>query len=251
MINLDKIFYYNGMHSSRKKYIKLLPFTLILLIGILFYIGILRFNYPSSKKYPIQGIDVSNHQNLIEWEKIDKTKIHFVYIKATEGGDFKDKRFDYNWKNAKKNRFFVGAYHFFTFCKTGEEQANNFIETVPIEQNNLPPVIDLEYGGNCKLVKSKNELISEIKIFENIIHSHYNKKPILYVTEEFYNDYLIGQFEENMIWFRDIYKKPTIKDNRHWDFWQFANRAHIKGINTYVDLNVFNGNQEDFNKLVE
>lgn len=55
--------------------------------------GYIRLNYPSIYKYPVQGIDVSHHQNEIEWNKIDKSKIRFVFIKATEGGDFKEKLF--------------------------------------------------------------------------------------------------------------------------------------------------------------
>jgi lysozyme len=40
----------------------------------------------------VQGLDVSHHQGEIRWGEVPKS-FSFVYIKATEGGDFKDKKF--------------------------------------------------------------------------------------------------------------------------------------------------------------
>ncbi|UII76232.1 glycoside hydrolase family 25 protein [Flagellimonas sp. HMM57] len=228
----------------------------ILILGIIgsvivtsLYFGYLRFNYPSESEYPINGIDVSHHQNEIDWKLVKEQKIRFVFIKATEGGDFIDKRFNQNWKEAKENGIDVGAYHFFTFCRAPQEQAKNFINVVPKIDNSLPPVIDLEFGGNCRLRKSRDSLIKDIKIFEEIIYTHYQKKPILYITQDFYNAFLLNEFKDNPIWARDIYKKPELKDKREWMFWQYGNRGHLKGIDMYVDLNVFNGNKEAYKKL--
>lgn len=232
---------------------RIITFSIILsLITLaLFYKGYLRFNYPSKSEFPIQGIDISNHQKDINWKEINNNEIRFVYIKATEGGDFKDARFKVNWEESKKHKFNVGAYHFFTFCKSGREQAKNFIETVPIDESNLPPVIDLEYGGNCKNNKNRNEIIAEIDTLQKLMYQTYKKTPILYVTEEFYEDYLINEFVKNPIWYRDVFKKPNPKGNREWLIWQFANRGHLKGIDTYVDFNVFNGSENDFLKFIQ
>lgn len=215
-----------------------------------FYFGYLRFNYPNESKYPIKGIDVSHHQNEIDWKLIKEQGIRFTYIKATEGGDFIDKRFNENWNKAKECGIDVGAYHFFTFCRDPKEQAENFISVVPKIYNSLPPVIDLEFGGNCKLKKDKDSLIKDIKIFEEIIHNHYQKKPILYITQEFYNAFLLNEFKDNPIWARDIYKKPKLKDKREWILWQYGNRGHLNGIDMHVDLNVFNGNEDTYKKLI-
>ena len=215
------------------------------------YTGYLRFNYPTFEEYPIQGIDVSHHQKEIKWGQIDKQEAQFVFIKATEGGDFKDKAFKRNWDEAKKYNLVVGAYHFFTFCKSGEEQSKNFIETVPLENGVLPPVIDLEFGGNCSTTKNKEDIIKEINVLENNLYRYYKKKPILYVTEPFYNKFLIGRFEDNPLWFRDVYKTPQIKNGRNWTFWQYGNRGHLNGIEAYVDLNVFNGTAKDFEQLIK
>jgi len=219
-------------------------------IAFLLYNGYLRFNYPSLKEYPVQGIDVSNHQKEIDWAKLDKTRIRFALIKATEGGDFKDKSFQRNWEKAKSEGIITGAYHFFTFCKSGEEQAQNFIETVPIDYVSLPPAIDLEYSGNCKLTKTKEELLYDIETFIRLIEEHYQKKVIIYVIDNFYNDFLVGKFPDNHYWLRGIYGKPEFENHPEWTFWQHSNRGRIEGIEGFVDLNVFNGSEADFNNLL-
>lgn len=214
-----------------------------------FYQGYLRMNYPSFEEYPIHGIDISHHQIHIDWDNLDKEAVQFVFIKATEGGTHKDSLFSCNREQAKRHNIPVSAYHFFTFCKSGKEQALNFIESVPNDSTDLPPSIDLEFGGNCKKENQVDNIIQEITEYINITERHYNKRVILYSTNEFYEKYLIGQFPDNPIWIRDILAKPHLPNNREWTFWQFANRGILKGIKTYVDLNVFNGSRSDFEKF--
>ncbi len=237
------------MRTKINKYLIILTCFFLLstiVFLLLFYYGYLRFNYVNLVRFPIQGLDVSHHQGKIEWNKLDISKFKFVFIKSTEGGNLVDPKFQFNWINAHNNGFFVGAYHFFTFKKSGMEQAHNFINTVPNNIKSLPPVVDLEFMGNSKIKLSKSKLFNELSNFINIVEKQYHKKPILYSTYEFYEYYLIGHFNNYPIWIRDIFKKPKLIDNRNWTFWQYANRARIPWIENYVDLNVFNGNEDEF-----
>lgn len=239
-----------------KKAIIFLLLTIVIAIAILVGVyyaynqGYIRMNYPSFKEYPVQGIDVSHHQQKIDWQKIDKNIVHFAFIKATEGGNHKDSMFQENWREAIRNNIPVAAYHFFTFCKNGEEQARNYIHYVPRDSIDLPPVIDLEYGGNCQRVNWNNDIIAEIAKYLEIIEDHYQKKVIIYTTNEFYKNFLMNQFPENPIWIRDILFKPNLPDGRDWLFWQYTNRGRIEGVNSVVDLNAFNGTKEEFEKLL-
>jgi lysozyme len=210
------------------------------------FAGYLRFNYPDREEFPIMGIDISHHQGEIRWTELRTEDISFVIIKATEGGDYRDPRFTTNWTQSKKEGYRTGAYHFYRLCKNAREQANNFIQTVPFEPDNLPPTIDLEFGGNCKTDKNKKQVLQEVEEFLQILERHYKKRPIIYVTKEFYDEYLIDQFRNNPIWIRNIFKKPKLKDNREWTIWQFANRGRLNGIDMYVDLNVWNGRSIEF-----
>lgn len=207
-------------------------------------LGLIWFVYPSEEKYPIKGIDVSNHQGKIEWNLVPKNEISFVYIKATEGGDFKDKSFLYNWKEAKKEGFKVGAYHFFTLCRPGAEQAENFIQSVPLEIDSLPPVVDLEFVGNCKDRPEIQNVQSEISIFLDRIDTYYKTKTILYLTNEFIEKYLGDKLFNHPIWIRNIFVHPNTFSSIEWMIWQYKSTERIDGISGPVDLNVLNGSFE-------
>jgi lysozyme len=176
--------------------------------------------------------------------------LSFVFIKATEGGDFVDPDFKSNWLKAKESGLATGAYHFYRICKSGIEQSENLLRVVPKDSSSLPPVIDLEFGGNCRSEKTKAQVTGEMRDLVEKIKEHYGQFPILYSTNEFYNEYLTRHFNDCPIWIRDINSKPSLAQNRKWTFWQYANKGHLNGIDGYVDLNVFNGNKEEFRKLV-
>jgi lysozyme len=240
------------MSITNKKYLVFVVSFLFAMISLLFsfYYGYLRFNYPSQSRFPVQGLDVSHYQGHIDWDKVRGSKLTFVFIKATEGAHFVDPEFRYNWDNAQKSGLYVGAYHFFTLNKTGKEQAINFSNCVPYRTNSLPPVIDLEFMGNSKNHFSRLQLLKELTDFITVIETKYHKKPILYSTYEFYEFYLIGNFQDYPIWIRDIYTEPGLIDARPWTFWQYTNRGKIDGIQNFVDLNAFNGHMSDFMKLI-
>lgn len=229
-------------------------FLLLLLAGLvlaLFYRGTIQLNHPSPTHYPIQGIDVSHHQKTIKWPQVAQQNIQFAFIKATEGGDFKDSKFKENWEAAQAAGIDVGAYHFFTFCKSGREQAENFMETVPVKKGALPPVIDVEFGGNCALKVKDAAVLAELDTLQQLLYEKYQEKPIFYVTKTAYQRFLKGNFPAHGIWIRDIYGEPSLEDGREWLFWQYANRGHLEGIEGYVDLNIFRGNVETYQLLLE
>ncbi|MGE0664930.1 MAG: GH25 family lysozyme [Sphingomonadales bacterium] len=201
--------------------------------------GWLRFNYPSREAYPVWGLDVSNHQGIIDWPAVPREKVSFVYIKATEGGDWRDKSFARNWHQARKAGFEVGAYHFFTLCRNALTQARNFIDVVKPHPGMLPPAVDLEYGGNCGARPSKAKLLAEVRVLIAEWTAFYDTAPVLYVTEEFFRDYVKGSdLESHPLWVRDIFQEPDKADFPSMVMWQFANRARIAGVIGPVDLNV-------------
>lgn len=237
-----------------KSYIKLICPAGLLILGIpvtLLYLGILQLNNPDKNLFPIRGIDVSRFQGEIDWTVLKNDKIRFVFIKATEGGDYRDPAFNKNWNDSKQAGLIRGAYHFFTFCRLGKEQARNFIETVPVEDEIFPPVIDLEFDGNCSERASRETLSKELREFVLEVERVYKKQPILYVKYDTYKTYITGSFENNPIWIQDRFFYPKLPDERKWTFWQFSSRGRISGIRTYIDLNVFNGSEQDLMTLIK
>ena len=63
---------------------------------------------PNPADGPFDGIDVSKHQGVINWETLRKNpKIKYVYIKATEGSNLVDENYRTNIQNARKAGFKV------------------------------------------------------------------------------------------------------------------------------------------------
>ena len=220
-------------------------------LALLIYVFIFLHNPAIANEYPIRGFDVSHHQGDIQWKKIPHKNYQFVYLKATEGGDFQDPKFADNWLQARENGFLVGAYHFYRLCRSGDIQAENFIATVPNKVNALPPVIDLEYDSNCINTFTKEQLLNEIKIMHDKLYKHYGKQPIFYISKTFYNIVLAGQFKNTSLWVREYQGKPELKDNPAWLIWQHTNQGKISGIPKVVDLNIFNGNENKWDDFLK
>lgn len=87
-----------------------------------------------------------------------------------------------------------------------------------------------------------------------LLEEHYKQKPIIYATEKSYELYLSNDYKEYDIWIRNVVSKPKIYDKRPWTFWQYTNRERLKGYNgkdKYIDVNVFNGNAQEFSAYLE
>lgn len=121
------------------------------------------------------GIDVSHHNN-IDLSTIKG--IDFVYIKASEGGKFKDRARHKFYNQAKRAGLKVGFYHYFRTDVSAERQFVNYVEAVKEIQSDLIPVIDVELDGNNLSSPKANERLGQlIALMKNI----YGVKPIIYV----------------------------------------------------------------------
>ena len=133
----------------------------------------------SSERRHSYGIDVSHHQGHIAWTELPRQNVDFAYIKATEGGDHVDTRFSINWRAAHSAGVRRGAYHFFTLCRSGREQAAHFISHVPVDSAALAPAVDLEFPGNCPNRPSRAKFHRELGDFLRIVEAQYGKPAVL------------------------------------------------------------------------
>ena len=232
----------------KKKLIFIIGTILIIIITILllWYNGVIIFNYPSEKRYEVRGVDVSSYQGDINWNVLAKQGISFAFIKATEGSDDVDAKFKRNWQLAKKAGMPRGAYHFFNAYRSGKEQAANFIETVNLSAGDLPPVLDVELSGGI----AKELLQQRVSEWLAVVEAHYKIKPIIYTGANFYTNFLGEKFDLYPLWVAHYLVKDKPRINRNWTFWQHNEAGHVNGIDAFVDFNVFNGDSTDFKKLL-
>ncbi len=199
--------------------------------------------------YSIHGIDVSHHQQTIDWQKVTQEKIDFAFIKATEGTDHQDTLFSKHWKELQNSKITRGAYHFFSPFSSAKGQAQNFISTVKLKEGDLPPVLDVEIEGKLDEASLRKSVFEWLQIIE----VHYKVKPILYTNQKFYMRFFTGgKFDKYPLWIARYRSKtpPFIPFGQKWTFWQYGACGHLNGINGCVDFNVFHGEGAAFDKLL-
>jgi lysozyme len=225
-------------------------FILLVAVGGPFFA--MRFIYPFIETgafyHSVLGIDVSHHQGAIDWNRLGAYGVDFAYIKASEGENFNDPRFSRNWYASEQAGLLRGAYHFFTQCKPGKLQAQNFIRVVPTDVRALPPVVDAEHMGPCSQSQPLNDVAAELAIFLDLIETHYGKRPVICTTRQFHDTYLIGKFPNEKFWIRSLVLPPRFL-KQQWVFWQYHNRGRRPGIDGPVDLNAFRGTRMELQAL--
>lgn len=187
----------------------------------------------------VHGIDMSHYQGEVFWETVgDNTKMAYVYLKATEGGDRIDPRFERNIELAHRYGLKVGSYHFFRPKTPLNLQLQNFTtQCLPGEQD-LIPMIDVETTGNLPTAAFCDSLMN----FLGMIEEAYHQKPLVYTFRNFYNRHLQGRLNDYQLMIA-MYteEEPVLADERDITLWQYTGKGRIVGVNGYVDKSRFMG----------
>ena len=186
------------------------------------------------------GIDVSDHQGVIDWSKVKASgQVQFAIIKASQGGSFKAKRWAKNYDNATKQGLIVGAYHFADGKESPAIEAANFLNTLGERKLGLPPVLDVETGFPLKNQKGVDWVIEWLEIVEQKL----GVKPMLYTNSNFVKKTFgdsgkpLGNYK---IWFAKWGSQPLKGSTPPWDrwsIWQYSNKGSVSGISGNVDMN--------------
>ena len=195
--------------------------------------------------YRVHGIDVSHYQGDIDWKMLEQTRqgqfpIQFIFMKATEGGDYTDDRFAANFDSARVHGFVRGAYHFYNPKTDANKQADFFIQSVKLEPGDLPPVLDIEKKG-----KDMKKLQADLKVWLRKVENHYGVKPIIYASYKFKTRYLNDSVFNTYPYWIAHYYVDSVRYEGDWRFWQHTDVGTLPGIDEKVDLNVFNGSKNE------
>ena len=187
--------------------------------------------------YQSVGLDISHHQGNIDFERLFvkegyDTLISWVYIKASEGQDFTDPKFNKNRKELNDLGIPNGAYHFFNPLKPPRPQAAHFMKVWKAREIDLPPVLDVETQGF-----SDADLIDKMHIWLTVVESETGLRPIIYTSLNFYETKFKGKFPSHQFWIAAYNREPKRTDPQivHW---QYSESGRLPGIREKVDLNV-------------
>jgi lysozyme len=115
-----------------------LALAALLLIPLLIFLGrhlVLRqrWIYPSlgveiPPGYGAVGMDLSRWNGRVHWGDVpgSAVRLDFVWLKATEGGDWRDSQYERNRSGAAELGIRSGAYHFFRPAGDPRQQARFF-----------------------------------------------------------------------------------------------------------------------------
>lgn len=197
------------------------------------------------------GIDVSEYQGEIQWEKVKNVSgtfpIDYVFIRSTAGSDRPDAAFTRNWEAAGKLKLIRGAYHYYRPDENSLQQADLFIKTVKLRKGDLPPVLDIEKIPESQPIDS---LKAGLKRWLNKVEVHYGVRPIIYTGEKYYESFLADDFPDYPFWIANYnFFVEEIDDD--WLFWQFTESASVDGVEGAVDVDIFNGSKKELRLLLK
>lgn len=170
------------------------------------------------------GIDVSKWQGNFNFKKAKAEGVEFAIIKAggSDGGYYKDPKFERNYKEAKKQGLNVGAYYFCTLTSVNDakNEAKHFIECIKGKQFELPVYVDVEHKSSYS--KSKKELTDAIIEFCNIMEKNGYWVGIYMSKSKFSSEVDDTRLQNYAHWVAQWTKSCTYKSKDVLGMWQFG-----------------------------
>lgn len=204
---------------------------------------------------PTVGIDVSHHNDTIDWAKVHAAGYRFAFIKATEGATVTDALFSTNRQEARDAGLRTGAYHFYHPQTDVAKQVENFLAVVgSMQSGELPPVLDLEVPAEwllpgmeswAKLPQS--ERVPRVLQWLQAVESRLGVRPIIYLSPSFANDTLrndprLGIYDLWIAHYTTASAPSVPKPWTTYKYWQHSETGTVDGIpGKAVDLNRYNG----------
>lgn len=235
------------LHKRLRRDIRVLWMFVAVLILLIFAIFFSWNRYITSpphvdeERFPVRGIDVSAHQGMMNLDAVAKAGYEFIFIKATEGTDYRDPNFALNYMKAGHAGLMRGAYHFFRFDRDGIDQARNLLKAVEARPLELGVVIDVEQQGNPENVPADSIAARLSDMVDMLTLRGY--RPMFYSNEQGYERFLYPTCAGMPLWICSFNENMA---NGNWTFWQYDHRGKVPGIRGDVDLDVFSGNREQW-----
>lgn len=203
------------------------------------------------------GIDVSQWQKTIDWQKVKAAGIDYAFIRVGYRGygdagtlneSTKDIYFDTNMQNAIAAGVNVGVYIFSQAITTTEaiEEANYILQYIGNYGITLPLVMDYEYasddsnGGRVKKANLSKEAATEVcmAFCNQIAGAGYI--PMVYANASMLTNQLNPQTITDSgyrIWLANYTTNTSYAGK--FDFWQYSSTGSVDGITGNTDMNFY------------
>src|ERR1700730_11558297 len=210
----------------------------------------MKVKEPMPDQY-LEGIDVSSHQDNIDWGIVGQKGIGFAYVRATIGEYDIDSRFTRNWNGIADSGLSRGAYHYFWPLAFSQGQAQNFLNAVSVPQpGDLPPALDLEEAvpkndplkHDTWLDVPFDQRLPMIQNWLDAVEEATGRKPIIYTRQNFIEELLgdgVQSLSEYPLWIAHYgVPQPSFPPQwASWTFWQYTDKGAVNGIAGPIDRN--------------
>lgn len=194
----------------------------------------------------LKGIDVSEHNQVIDWDKVKADGIQFAMIHMGYGSDITsqdDKQFERNVAEAERVGISWGPYlySYALNIEQAKSEKEHALRLLKGKKPTYPVAFDMEDADGYKERHGMptNEVLVDIcDTFLNAVEAegHY---VVLYASK----DWLDNQLNSSKL---DRYNKWVAQWNDHCTYdkiyclWQYSNAGTVNGISGRVDMNYCN-----------
>ena len=193
------------------------------------------------------GIDVSEHQGIIDWDAVARDGIEFAFIRlgnrgATQGALSLDEHYQANLQGAQAAQIPVGIYFFSQAITADEaiEEAQFVLDNLQGAALQYPIVYDHEPVTGIENARANN--LSRAQATENAQAFCQRIEEAGYRFMIYGNKSDIARLDQSLLDTTDIWfaEYGTAVPSGRFDFslWQFTNNATVAGVPTRVDLNI-------------
>ncbi len=203
--------------------------------------------YEDEEYYTRRGIDVSEHQGEIDWEKVAESGVQFAMVRLGYTGNNTgemnlDAWFEVNVKNARKAGIDVGVYYF-AQARTVEEaiaEAQFVCKNLRGKNINMPVVFDMEPLTNTEDDRIHGLTMIEVTeiadAFCEVVEKHGYEALIYGNPSWIYSRYNLSLLTSRKLWLAHYTEFSGFPYK--YEFWQYTDSGSIEGIETDVDLDL-------------
>ncbi|MCM1005995.1 MAG: hypothetical protein NC402_06850 [Prevotella sp.] len=196
------------------------------------------------EEYPVRGVDLSQHNGEVDFQKVAEDSISFVWLKASEGETITNKTFSENYTKAEKAGLAVGAYHFFRFDCDGVAQALNLCKVLEGRRPPMGVAIDVELENNAK---GEDDVLVISRLESMVDYLDMRGLPVtIYTNKEGYSRFIKNHLENYPLWICSFRDYAPFDDDTPWTYWQYSHSGRVDGVKGKVDGDVYHGSAEGF-----
>ena len=201
--------------------------------------------YKSEDTLASVGVDVSSHQQEIDWELVAANGVEFAMIRVgyrgyTEGEIQPDEYFVQNIEGARAAGLDVGVYFFSQALDEQEaiDEANYVLEQIKDYPLSYPVIFDwedIEADARTDGMDSVQLTKNAIAFCDTIKQAGY--RAGVYFNQRFgYEEFDLESLQDYVFWLAEYNDTPSF--SFHFQIWQYCNDGRVDGIKTDVDLNL-------------